>query len=264
MHAKIADAFRRHYSPFIPEDTSVLLFSIAKELLFNTVKHSGQLHAKITLSKTEDESIRMVVQDNGKGFALRESEYAKSEGFGLFNIRNRLEMLKGVFSINSSPPNGSEITIDLPVKWAEPENLTAVMIQTAPGTPYQAVARELNGKIRVLLVDNHKIVRNGLKALLECESDMEIIGEAVDGIDAVEKAESLRPDVILMDISMPRMNGIEATKKIISSIPDMKIVALTLHEAEYIAPRMMDAGAVGYVTKDCSAEELYAAIRKFS
>ena len=246
----------------IPEDVSVLLFSVAKELLFNTVKHSGQLHAKLTLSKTEDDCIRMVIQDDGKGFVLKESEYAgKNEGFGLFNIRNRITMLKGHFSIHTSPQKGSKITVDVPVKWTEHENLAAGRIKTATVTSPRTVAEKFNGKIRLLLVDDHAILRNGLKALLLHELDMKVIGEAVDGIEAVEKAGSLRPDVILMDINMPQMNGLEATKEIINHMPDMKIVGLSIHEDNVIAQSMIDAGAVGYVTKGAPTEELCAAIR---
>lgn len=247
----------------VPEDVSVLLFSIAKELLFNTVKHSGQLHAKLTLSKTEDDCINMVIQDDGTGFVLNEIDYnEKNDRFGLFNIRNRIKMLNGHFSIHSSPQKGANITIHVPVKWPEHETLTDGGIQTAAVTSPGTVEGKLDGKIRLLLVDDHAILRNGLKALLRHEPDIEVIGEAVNGIEAVEKAESLQPDVILMDINMPQMSGIEATKKIVNHMPNMRIVGLSIHEDNIIAQSMIDAGAVGYVTKGAPTEELCAAIRK--
>ncbi len=119
-----------------------------------------------------------------------------------------------------------------------------------------------DSKIHLLLVDDHAILRNALKALLRHELDMEVIGEAKDGMDAVEKAEQLSPDVILMDINMPRMNGIEATKEIVTRIPDMKVVGLSIHEDEEITQTMIDAGAIGYVTKGSPTEELCEVIRK--
>jgi PAS domain S-box-containing protein len=247
----------------IPEDISVLLFSIAKELLFNTVKHSGQLRAKLSLSKTENQSIRMDIQDYGKGFAVKDVEPCeKNERFGLFNIRNRVEILKGNFSIDSSPQKGSKITIDLPFTFAEPETVKVSTIKSTTVTYHKAVDGESNNKIRLFLVDDHTILRKGLKVLLQHELDMEVIDEASDGIEAVEKAEQLRPDVILMDINMPRMNGIDATKEIIARMPDMKIIGLSIHEDPAIIHTMISAGAVGYITKGSPTEELCAEIRK--
>ncbi len=246
----------------IPEDISLLLFGVAKELLFNTVKHSGQLRAKLSLSKIENQYIRMVIQDDGKGFDAKKNEYdEKAERFGLFNIRNRLEMLKGKFSIDSAPQKGSKITIEVPVIWAKSEKLKAGRVKPAAVVSRQA-ADESDGKIRLLLVDDHAILRKGLRELLLHELDMEVIGEAVDGIEAVEKARRLRPDVILMDINMPRMNGIEAAKEIIACMPDMKIVGLSIHEDEAVARSMRNAGAVDYITKSSATEKLCAAIRK--
>lgn len=115
--------------------------------------------------------------------------------------------------------------------------------------------------IRLLLVDDHAVVRSGLRMLLASESDVEIVGEAGSGSEAVAAAASARPDVILMDIGLPDMTGIEATRVVKSQFPEIAIVALTIHEDEEYFFRMLDAGASGYVPKRAAPEELLTAIR---
>ena len=115
--------------------------------------------------------------------------------------------------------------------------------------------------VRLLLVDDHAVVRSGLKMLLANESDLEIVGEAASGSEAVAGAGSVRPDVILMDIGLPDMSGIEAARAIKSKYPKIAIVALTIHEDEEYFFKMLEAGASGYVPKRAAPEELISAIR---
>lgn len=114
---------------------------------------------------------------------------------------------------------------------------------------------------RLLLVDDHAVVRSGLRMLLENEGDMEIIGEAESATEAVELAISLEPNVILMDIGLPDMSGIDATREIKKRTPDISIVALTIHEDEEYFFKMLEAGASGYVPKRAAPDELLTAIR---
>ena len=118
--------------------------------------------------------------------------------------------------------------------------------------------------IRLLLVDDHAVVRSGLKMLLANETDVEIVGEAGNGSEAVTLAGSARPDVILMDIGLPDMTGIEAARLIKSKFPKISIVALTIHEDEEYFFKMLEAGASGYVPKRAAPEELLTAIRAAS
>ena len=115
--------------------------------------------------------------------------------------------------------------------------------------------------IRLLLVDDHAVVRSGLKMLLASEGDVEIVGEAGSGTEAVAVAGGLQPDVILMDIGLPDMTGIEAARIIKSKFPKIAIVALTIHEDEEYFFKMLEAGASGYVPKRAAPEELLTAIR---
>jgi two-component system, NarL family, response regulator NreC len=114
---------------------------------------------------------------------------------------------------------------------------------------------------RLLLVDDHAVVRSGLRMLLSSESDVEIVGEASTAKQALEAAGTVRPDVILMDIGLPDMSGIDATREIKKRFPDISIVALTIHEDEEYFFKMLDAGASGYVPKRAAPDELLTAIR---
>jgi DNA-binding NarL/FixJ family response regulator len=114
-------------------------------------------------------------------------------------------------------------------------------------------------KIKVLLVDDNEVVREGLKSILEPQTDIEVIGEAADGLDAVAKAEELRPDVILMDAQMPVMDGTEATRRIKQSLPDIKVLFLTVY-GDYVGDALA-AGASWYLTKDCRRQDLLEGIR---
>ncbi len=115
--------------------------------------------------------------------------------------------------------------------------------------------------IRVLLADDHKIVREGLKFILEMESDINVVAEAGNGRMAVQLAMEVVPDVAVIDIAMPEMNGIEATRRILCEKPDIKVLALSMHSARRFVEEALSAGAKGYLLKDCASEELVRAIR---
>ncbi len=116
-------------------------------------------------------------------------------------------------------------------------------------------------KIRILLADDHTILREGIRSLIEDEPDLEVVGEAEDGISVVKLADSLKPDVILMDLAMPLLNGLEATRQIRKNNPNAKILILTMHENEEYIRQVLATGAMGYILKDAAARELLGAIR---
>jgi len=116
-------------------------------------------------------------------------------------------------------------------------------------------------RIRVLIADDHRVVREGLAAILNTKENIEVVGEAQDGQEAVEKARSLVPDVILMDVSMPGMGGVEATRVIKRELPHIGIVALTMYEEEQYIFDLVRAGATGYLLKDTESAQIVAAIQ---
>ncbi len=116
-------------------------------------------------------------------------------------------------------------------------------------------------KIKVLLVEDHTIVRQGISALLKSESDIEVVGEASDGLEAIDMAKKIVPDVVLMDIAMRNLNGLEATRKIKKIFPDMKVLVLTMYDNEESVFQILKAGASGYLIKDSAMTDLISAIR---
>jgi len=114
--------------------------------------------------------------------------------------------------------------------------------------------------MRILIAEDHGVVRQGLKALIDGQDGMEAIGEAQDGLQVVELADRLSPDVILMDISMPNLNGVEATRLILRDNPDVKIIALSVHFNKHCVTDMLQAGASGYVLKSCLFDEVVSAL----
>jgi DNA-binding NarL/FixJ family response regulator len=116
-------------------------------------------------------------------------------------------------------------------------------------------------KIRILLADDHRLFRDGLRTLLDQREDMEVVGEAVDGPAAVAAAVQHKPDIVLMDISMPELNGIEATRKIVADRATTRVIMLSMHSDQRFVTESLRAGASGYVLKDCAIDELIEAIR---
>jgi DNA-binding NarL/FixJ family response regulator len=114
--------------------------------------------------------------------------------------------------------------------------------------------------VRILLADDHKIIREGLRSLIEKQPDMEVVAETQDGLTAVRLTQKLSPDVVIMDIGMPEMNGIEATREIVSSAKSIRIIALSMHSDKRFVLEMLKAGASGYLLKDSAFEELVSAI----
>jgi DNA-binding NarL/FixJ family response regulator len=115
--------------------------------------------------------------------------------------------------------------------------------------------------IKILIVDDHAVLREGLRTLLDKEPDLEVIGEAGNGIEAVQKALKLTPDIIIMDLNLPDMNGIAATRKILENRPESKVIALSMESDKRYIIDILGAGAMGYVLKDCFFAELASAIR---
>ena len=247
----------------LAEDLRVLLFESVRELLFNAAKHSGKLTAAVE-ARQVDGKVRIVVSDEGSGFdpsAIRIGE--RGGGFGLFSIRERLGLVGGRLEVDSAPGKGSRFVLVVPMGEAPPMDRTAadVIEQAGADACREVPVPSLGRRTRILLVDDHVVLLRGLRELLNKEPDIEVVGEAMDGQDALEKAAALLPDLVLMDVNMPRLNGVEATRIIHHDYPDIRIIGLSMFEETERATAMRDAGAVDYVTKSGPAERLLAAIR---
>ncbi|MFP5374123.1 MAG: response regulator transcription factor, partial [Gammaproteobacteria bacterium] len=116
-------------------------------------------------------------------------------------------------------------------------------------------------RIRVLIADDHTLVRESLVGLLQAEGDVEVVAQAADGVETVDKAQAARPDVVVADLSMPRLNGIEVVRRLRETVPDSRVLVLTMHQEEEYVLQAVRAGASGYLVKDSAAAELLAAVR---
>jgi len=120
----------------------------------------------------------------------------------------------------------------------------------------------MQNKLRVMLVDDHALVRRGFRRMLEDETSFEVVGEASDGLEAVERAEALQPDVIVMDCALPQVNGIEASRRILEKRPETAILMLSMHSEDTLIRQALEAGAKGYVLKNAMDLDLVSAIKK--
>jgi PAS domain S-box-containing protein len=247
-----------------------LLFQCVRELLFNVVKHAHTDSAAVDVTRADDGFIRVTVSDNGGGFDPRaleeEGAWTCRDGFGLFSIRERIDPVGGRLQIVSAPGRGTRISVALPSEDPADEAQPLVhehLARAEKPAPYERSRRPAvdTGKVRVLLADDHEIFRQGLASLLWEEPDIELVGQAGDGVDAVELALKTRPDVVLMDITMPRLNGIDATRRITAEMPDVRVIGLSMHEKQDMAEAMRDAGAEAYFPKGVASDAIIAAIR---
>ena len=248
----------------LAEEMRLTLFQSVRELLFNVVKHSGMEKAAVAICREENDWLRIVVIDEGKGFDVDAARHQSGQGgLGLFSIRERMETLGGRFELQSIPGSGTRVVLSAPLQLSPPPDAVADRepSQTAADAAASLPVDRAKGTIRVLLADDHAILRRGLRGILQSHAEIEVVGEAGDGHEAVARTAALQPDIVVMDINMPRMNGTEATRQIKQSNPAVAVIGLSLHEDKEVVASMMEAGASGYVTKGGPPEELIRAIR---
>lgn len=247
----------------IPEEVRLLLFEAVRELLFNIVKHAGVDAARVETT-VPDDRIQVVVSDRGAGFDPQstDEEGLSRKGFGLFSVAQRLELLGGGLRIDSTPGSGTRVTVHAPYgrRTDQPEGGNGELVEKT-GPSHAARGLPKGRPIRVLLADDHQIMRQGLAGLLEDEPDIEVVAEASDGMMAVEMTRETQPDVVVIDLNMPRLDGLEATKRILAEFPQVRVIGLSMHDAHDRADAMREAGAATYLTKGGPSEDLVAAIR---
>ena len=240
----------------VSEEQAELLFQSVRELLMNSWKHAGTGHATVTMAR-QSQWLRIEVQDRGKGFeptaAVAPSAPSK---FGLFSIQERMTVIGGSFEIHSVPGEGTRGVLIFPLSEVD----SASAPPPVAGHPREG-ATPTTGPVRVILVDDHVMVRQGLRTILDGCPDVEVIGEAADGEDAVRLTHDLRPAVVIMDINMPKMNGIDATARITSAYPDIRVIGLSVNANAHNQDAMKQAGADLLLTKEAAVDELYRAIQ---
>jgi CheY-like chemotaxis protein/two-component sensor histidine kinase len=252
----------------LDEQMRVFLFHAVRELLDNVIEHAQTDHATVTVRKDEHEQISVEVADRGVGCdPTHLFGVGSGDGFGLFSIRERLELLGGRIEIQTAPGQGMTVKMLVQVRAASASAESAdIGGDGSQGAAPSAVSRAgralpAGSRIRVALADDHAILRQGLVSLLMEEPDIEIVGEAGNGQEAVELARRMQPDVFLMDVTMPMVDGIEATRQITADLPAVRVVGLSMHDEEGMADAMARAGAAAYLPKGGAFNRLIETIR---
>jgi CheY-like chemotaxis protein len=254
----------------VPEEQAVLIFQSVRELLMNVAKHAHTAQASVVMRRDE-KGVQVEVCDAGAGFdvsVLKAHDGSQPQKFGLFSIRERMMAFGGSLELVTAPGKGTSAMLVLPLR--------DVAAPSAGRLPHDGLSRgdvpvaqrlttapaSLGAKaLTVLLVDDHAMMRQGLRSVLEAHCDIQIIGEAADGQEAVSMVEALQPAVVVMDINMPRLNGIEATARIKVRYPGIRVIGLSVNAGQNNREAMLKAGADVLLTKEAAVEELYRSIQ---
>jgi PAS domain S-box-containing protein len=259
----------------LEQELKVLLFQSVRELLFNVVKHAGVKRATVRISRNSAGWLEILVSDKGRGFSPRPTRAGSKirDGFGLFGIRERLTFFGGRMEMDSQRDQGCRVRLIAPpgetARPPSPAREASRRLRRTPAgrksssalrSPGPAGRRRRRTTIRVLLADDHKVMRDGLATFLEKRPNLEVVGMATDGKETIELAARLQPDVVVMDVEMPGVHGIEATRRLTATWPRIKVIGLTMHADQSTHDAMCAAGAVDCLPKGGPTLDLVRAI----
>jgi two-component system, NarL family, sensor kinase len=241
------------------------LFRIAQEALHNVEKHAHAERVHVELEfRAEPPAVLLRVADDGRGFAAESVTPSPDGGFGLAGMRERARLVGGTFEVESGAGCGTQLLASVPIASDD----RAPGAATAPAPPAIAPAATVRGPssgraapIRILIVDDHQLARAGIRRMLADEPGVLVVGEAADGQEALEQALALRPDVILMDLRLPRLSGAQAVRELRARWPEGRVLILTTFAQDEHLFDALKAGARGYLLKDASRAELVHGIQ---
>jgi PAS domain S-box-containing protein len=244
-------------------DVELTFFRIVQESLTNVHRYSGSGKAYVRISSTSSE-IKVEIGDFGRGMRTglieKRTGRVAPVGVGIQGMMERMKQLSGKLEITSRPQKGTIVTAMVPIA-----KLQVVKPILAPvsvrKSEREQVRRESDSRKRILIADDHETLRRGLRTMLQGEIGWEVCGEAVDGRDALNKAIQLNPDLIILDINMPVMNGLSVVRRILSALPQTKILVFTVHDSAHIAKEIENSGAHAYLPKNRAGEELLSMVR---
>lgn len=254
--------------PPLAEERLIFTFQSVRELLLNIVKHAAVNQAVVKIAVSADRHLQVTVEDQGCGFDP--ATITGADRFGLYSLRERIEAMGGRVDVISARDQGTTATLTVPSGRTMTEALKseAAGVRRSPGEMAQDdMARPVSRTTKalsILLVDDHALVRQGLESALKGYEDLRIVGEAANGREAVERARRLHPDIVLMDVNMPVMDGVEATRLIKQEFPETTVIGLSVNINRHIERAMRDAGAAAYLTKETAVEELHALLHNIT
>ena len=260
----ISSSFQR-----LPRDIEVTLFRIVQESLTNVHRYSGSPKAYVRVKSTDDQIV-LEIGDFGRGIQQETLNARLGSiapiGVGIQGMTERMRQLSGKLEITSRANKGTLVTATLPMAYLRTSGSQDVAVPEADPRP-RAGNRKSGPKQnvelkRILVVDDHEMLRRGVCTLLETELGLEICGQAVDGQDAIEKAAALKPDLVIIDVDMPVLNGLAATREILRNRPQTKVLVFTVHESDQIVKDIYAAGAHACLSKDKGGRNLLRVIKE--
>ncbi|MFO8111168.1 MAG: response regulator [Desulfosalsimonadaceae bacterium] len=246
---------------FENETFKIFLFRAVQELLFNSVKHAGVKNARVSLSNS-DGRLFIAVSDQGIGFNADLKSFSAKNGLGLLCLRERAQFMGGELTIKGAPGQGSCFTLTIPLPKTREKIPGDPGLSKAPRPRNRAIDASADENIRVLIVDDHKVMRQALSTILRKHPEIHVAGQASNGWEAVEKVRDLSLDLVLMDVSMPGLNGVEATRIIKAERPEVCIIGLSMYDDDQLVQKMQQAGAEQFISKSVSSSQLLQTIYK--
>ncbi len=250
----------------LSNDVEMALFRVVQESLTNVHRYSGSPDAEINVVDTPD-AVKLEVIDHGKGIQAgvvrTKVEGIASLGVGIPGMRERIRQFGGQLEVDFGR-EGTRVTATVPLKKAKvapPVEEAEVAVAATNGNSNGEVASSSDTRRRILIADDHEVMRRGVRGLLESHDEWAVCGEAFEGREVVTKSRELRPDLIIMDINMPGLTGIDAAQQIRKENPTAKILFFSVHESAQTVREVVNAGAQGYVAKSRAGHDLVDAVR---
>jgi two-component system NarL family sensor kinase len=248
-------------------DAEVAIFRVLQESLTNVHRYSESSKARIRIHTTPDE-LKVEIRDFGKG--MDAANHPKGSlprlGVGIQGMTERMRQLGGRLEITSHTDRGTLVEATIPL--CTSQAAVAPQPGNGHGSAMPVPRMEILGspgndlRKRILIADDHEMLRRGVRDTLQTEPDLEICGEAIDGQDAVEKAKLLRPDLVILDINMPILNGLAAVRQILRNRPQTKVLIFSVHDSNQTLQEIHAAGAHGFVSKGKDAQDLLRVVRE--
>ena len=246
------------YEEIEDQNINIMLYQCVRELVFNIIKHAHVSKATLIFATVKGES-SIQVNDLGRGFILFDNGGKKggeTGSSGFFNIRERLCAIGGKYNIESNPGRGTSVTLTFPGQKKKS------VLSSASSTAKNTLSRK--ARIKILVVDDHKLVREGIVNVLSAENDISVVGQAENGLEAISKTSALKPDVIVMDLNMPILNGYEAIRMLRKKKIKTKIIIISVNADEETKRTVLGAGAHAYFSKSSDIAELLRLIRRLA
>src|SRR6202050_3383707 len=253
----------------LPSDVEVTLFRIMQESLTNVHRYSGSATAFVRVL-CSDSQVSLAVGDRGKGMRSDAAGAVVSGdtavlGVGIQGMRERMRQLSGNLEIHSRPNEGTVVTATVTI----PELDLKLRAELEAGADRPNADADVgdvtdapsSGRKRILIADDHEVLRRGVRTLLGTESEWEICGEAIDGKDAVDKSAALSPDLVILDVNMPVLNGLAAVRQILRLRPQPKVLVFTVHDSDQTMMEVQATGAHGYLSKAKAQQDLIHAVK---